>query len=1017
MFRDCLTNFANRLVRIVGAMLATGAVQAASTNINWSLQTWRAVDGLPDNTVVGIEQTADGYLWIGTHAGLARFDGVRFQEFTPVIAAGEPTSLIQALTLDRQNRLWIGKDQGVVARVDQETTTAFTETNGTVRQEVRLILEDAQGAIWISYIGGNLVRLENGRARAITSADGLPDGGTCQLELGEDGQLWCVKGGTLGTFEGTQFLARTNVAAQRLHPARQGGVWLCNFTTLYRYHANGHLERIGSLPTDRPNVTPTALYQDRSGALWVGTRNGGLFRYDGHAIRSVPCSHHEISCLTEDREGNLWVGTRGGGLNRLRPAIAEVLELATGVPGEAIRSVTQDTDGTLWAVTQLGQVLRRDGVVWRALKAADYWTEQYAQCVCAEPRGGIWIGTQYKGIHLWRDGRVITNFSLPTGLAGNYAHALLTTTNGDLWVATESMNTLRHHVQRLRDHQWATFELPANSGAVSALVADARGRVWAATASGRLLHFQPDGYADVTARTMAVPQAIRCLCATDDGSLWIGYAGRGVGRLRETGFQLFGQERGLPEDHISQIIPDSSGRLWFAGNRGIFSVKVEELESVAAGQGQTLRAISFGRNEGLPGTQAGYGFWPGAIRARDGKLWIPMQSGLTVVDAPGLRENPIPPPVAIERVTVDGQAIAIQDFGQRGTLSNTAALLEYEQGEPRLHVHPGYQRIRLEFTALSFASPANVQFKYRLRDLDQDWVDARDRRVAEYPYLRPGSYVFEVKACNDAGIWSETTARLALTAEPRFWQTRWFQVAAPTAAFVLIGATVLRAVRLRHRRQIERLEMQRATERERARIAQDLHDDLGAGLTQISLNTALAQNPAMAPEVAGGLLGEIDQRARELVLALDEIVWAVQPKNDAVPSLARYLCQFAQSSLQPANIACRLEVSPHLPEAFVNAEQRHQLYLAFKEALHNVIQHAAATEVRLEIHATESTFTLSLADNGRGFQPGSEREGADGLTNMRARLQRLGGLCEVTSALNSGTRVLLQLPLRASEST
>lgn len=1017
MPKQCPNLLARKAAALLLLWFATNLVESAATNLNWSLQTWRAVDGLPDNTVVGIEQTADGFLWIGTHAGLARFDGVRFQEYAPVTAAGEPTGRIQALALDHNDGLWVGKDLGVVIRVERDKTTTYTAADGLLRQEVRLIIEDAQGAVWVPYIGGNLVRLHAGRIIPSTDQDGLPDGGTCQMAMGSDGQLWCMKGGSLGIFQGARFIPKLNFAAQRLHGSRQGGVWLCTSTTLSRYDADGRVHQIGKLPTDRPNVTPTVLYEDRSGALWIGTRNGGLFRYDGISIKSVPSSHHEISCLREDREGNLWVGTRGGGLNRLRPTVAEVMDLASGVPGEAIRSLCQDSGGTLWAVSQLGRVIRRDHLGWRPLGQAEHWSEDYAQCICAAPEGGVWIGTQYRGLHLWWDGYVVTNFFISGGLAGNYVNALLPVPNGDLWVGTESINTLRHFVQRRTKGEWKTFELPANSGNVAALVADAKGQIWASTSAGLLLRFGENNFVEATPKSQSGQQTMRCLAATSDGSIWIGYAGYGVGRLRDGKFWRFGQAEGLPEDYVSQIIPDSLGRLWFAGNRGIYFIKQSEFDDLASGRNSILRAVTFGRNESLPGTQASYGFWPGAMSGTNGKLWIPMQSGLMVVDAPGLRENPIPPPVIIESAKVDGQPFAIYDLGQRVANSNAVAVLEGSREQPHLRIRPGYQRIVVEFTALSLTAPANVQFKYRLRDLDEDWVDSRGERLAEYPHLPPGDYDFEVKACNDAGIWCEQTARLRITAEPHFWQTGWFQVVAPTAGFGLIGALVLRGVRQRHRRQIERLEVQRATERERARIAQDLHDDLGAGLTQISLNTALAQNPAVTSDLASGLLGEIDQRARELVLALDEIVWAVQPKNDTVSSLARYLCQFAQHSLQPANVACRLQVSPTLPDAVVSAEQRHQLYLAFKEALHNVIQHSGASEVQLEILATPATFRLTLADNGRGFRPGSEREGADGLVNMRARLGRLGGRCEISSEPNAGTTVVLELPLQSGERT
>ena len=994
-------------------LTASSATAAAPTNLTWSSRAWQAAEGLPDNTVVGTEQTSDGFLWVATQGGLVRFDGVRFQEFSPAASAGEPTTLIQALGLDRRNRLWFGKDRGVVACVDAGRITAFTASNGIPLLEVRLIIEDAQGGIWVSYLGGEVVRIHEGRIRRFKVEDGLPQGGTCQLATGADGRLWFAKANDVGVFRNGRFLSLTNFTAQRITAARNGGIWACTGLNLFRYREGEHPEFLGALPTDRFNVTPTVLFEDRSGALWIGTRNAGLFRYDGSGFASVKTSHPEILSVGEDREGSLWIGTRGGGLNRLRPSIATVVDVGSGVSPEAVRSVSQDTAGVIWATTQSGAVVRKQERGWTPLTARDGWPEQYAQCVAADPGGGIWIGTQYKGLHRLQDGVVTSNFARTNGLAGNFVNALHFTPGGDLWVGTESSDALQHAVQRRRAGEWQTFNLPGGSGLITAMVSDSTGRFWAATSAGLLLRFNEVGFVNETPNTLTLPHAIRCLLATSDGSLWVGYAGRGVGRLKGGVFELFERERGLREDYISQIVTAGLGRLWFAGNQGIFYVKQTDFDDYSAGRIKRVRSVAYGRNDGLPGTQASYGFWPGALAGVEGRLWIPMQSGLAVMNAAELKENPFPPPVLIERVSVDNQVVTVHEFGAGHEHTNPAVRLELKMAEMRLRLRPGYQRVQFEFTALSFVDPSNVEFKYQLHPLDADWVDAGSRRVADYPHIPPGDYQFRVIACNDAGVWSKPEAVLAITAEPHFWETTWFQIAAPASVFALLGSGVLLAVRQRHRRQIERLEMQRATERERARIAQDLHDNLGAGLTQISLNTALAQNPAVAPQLATGLLQEIDQRARELVLALDEIVWAVQPKNDTVPSLARYLCQFTQTSLLPTNMACRLEVSPRLSDAVVGAAQRHHLFLAFKEALHNVIQHSKASEVRLEISTDARTLTVTLVDNGCGFLPGSLKEGADGLENMRARLERVGGNCGVTTDSGKGTVVGFSLPLNS----
>ena len=550
---------------------------------------------------------------------------------------------------------------------------------------------------------------------------------------------------------------------------------------------------------------------------------------------------------------------------------------------------------------------------------------------------------------------------------------------------------------------------------VDALTLDDAGEVWAGTADGQLLRLHQDLVVNETPRTLAVPRAIHCLCVTANGNLWIGYAGGGLGWLTASRFFQFQTGHGLHDDNLAHIVPDGRGRLWFAGNRGVFQVQQAEFEALAAGRTARLRSVVFGREQGLPGLRPSRDYSPGALRSRDGRLWLPMLTGVAVVNPADLKENLAPPPVVIEQVVVDGRTVAAYETGEFAAASQAPGPIPSREAAPRLHLSPGHQQVQFEFTALSFAAPENVEFKIRLRGFDKNWLEVGGRRAAYYPHLPPGDYTFDVTACNSDGIWSEAGASLALTATPRLWETLWFRLTAPAVAFSLLGGGALLALRRRQRQQVERLELERGMERERSRIAQDLHDDLGAGLTQISLNPALAQNPAVTPDLASGLLQEIDQRAPELVTALDEIVWAVNPKNDTVPALARYLCQFAQTCAHPAGMACRLEVAPSLPEVPVGAEQRHHLFLAFKEALHNALQHSGASELKLAITVNAQTLAVTLADNGRGFAPAPGREGADGLDNMQTRLERLGGRCAVTSAPGQGTTVTLLLPLAGQQ--
>ena len=990
-------------------MLAVAA-QGAANNTEWSARAWQSDEGLPDNNVVEIAQAGDGFLWVATRSGLARFDGVRFREFAAVTAVGAPTALLQAMLLDRTNRLWVAKDRGVLVCVEHGRTTALTPTNGLPVLPVRMIVEDHEGALWISYLdGGAVIRISGGRVQNFTSQDGLPGGSTCQLASDVNGQIWFAQGGQVGVFRGGKFVTLQELQGQRIAAARAGGIWIYSLTQqqLFKYVEGSEPVKLGRLPVNRPNADATVLYEDRAGALWIGTRQSGLFRYDGSGFTHLKTSHYEIRSITEDREGNLWVGTEGGGLNRIQPRSLELVDVCSGIPAEAVRSVCQDTWGGLWAVAASGVLVQNHGDGWTNVAGINGEQILYAQCVAADPQGGVWVGTQYKGLSSWRNG-VTATFAKTNGLAGQSVRSLLTTPSGDVWIGTESTNTL----QRLRSGKLQTFELPAGSGFVTAMSLDAAGIFWAGTSDGLLLRCDRDVLIEETANTLAPPESIRSLCATPDGSLWIGYGGRGLGRLKGNKFIRVGTEQGLHDDYISHIAADTQGRLWFAGNQGVFYVKQTEFDALAAGQSARLRSVVYGIDEGVPSLQANHGYCPGALLTRNGNLLIPTLTGLASVNVDHLRKNLKPPLVLITRVVVDGRVVAAYEAGD--TAGGTVGFGTVDLGQPNveLRLPPDHQRVEIEFTALSFTAPRNISFKYQLEGLDRDWVETSSKREISYTHILASDYTFRVKACNEWGLWTDFGAQFSIKVLPYYWQTWTFRIAATLAAGALVAGSVAWGVRLRHRRRIEQLERHRAMDRERARIAQDLHDDLGSGLTEISFGSEFAQDPMLGLEETRKHTQEIGDRARELVAALDEIVWAVNPKNDTVASLASYLCQYAERFLKPTRLRLRLKVARDLPASPLNADERHNLFLASKEALHNVVQHSGATDVQLAIEVEDGALTVVVGDNGCGFDPNTTQSEADGLGNMRRRLERIGGSHELVTLMGKGTMATFKLPLQ-----
>ncbi|HSY44144.1 MAG TPA: triple tyrosine motif-containing protein, partial [Candidatus Acidoferrum sp.] len=534
--------------------------------------------------------------------------------------------------------------------------------------------------------------------------------------------------------------------------------------------------------------------------------------------------------------------------------------------------------------------------------------------------------------------------------------------------------------------------------------------IWLGTTKGRLLRVSNDVVTDETSRTVRVPISIRCLQSTPDGSLWIGYAGWGIGWLKDGHYARITSSQGLYDDYVSQMVADDHGWLWCAGNRGIFEVQLQQLQE-AFQNGSALHCIGYSQGEGFPNLQATYENVPGALRSRDGRLWFPMYTGLAVVRPQRFPVNMPPPPVLLERAAVDGQIVGMYDpsLSSDAESSSTVVNLRSSSG-PALRLPPSLHQLDFQFTALSFTTPENVEFEYRLRGLDDNWSEPTTARSVNYPRLPRGDYSFQVRACNIAGIWDQQAAALDFEVLPFYWETWWFRLSVLIAFTAVIVAIVRYVSFQRLRNHLRLLEQQAALQKERARIAKDIHDDLGADLTQIAYLGELAQQDSGEPGKVTERIGTISATARQAVKSLDEIVWAVNPRNDTLPHLIDYAGQFAVDYLRPTGIRCRLDFPEHIPPHELSTNLRHNLFLVIKEALHNIVKHAGATEIWLRVELREDMLKMVIEDNGRGFAQAPDNALADGLRNMRQRIEEIGGECRVESQPQSGTRVILNLP-------
>lgn len=1007
-------------ISLSAALLLPAAVRAStldSSNV-WLARAWQSDDGLPDNVINGVAQTPEGYLWVATAGGLMRFDGARFQEFQVSNLEGVSNRVVRAMVLDRRGRLWLAMDRGPVVCVEPGTARVFTAGKALPDAQATSIAEDAEGAIWIAYVGGAVSRIKGGQAVRFGSDDGLPKADSCTLTSDTKGQLWFARAGNVGVFREGRFqsLLTLHEPAVYIGKALEGGIWICAGQRVLKYDEGAEPVPHGQLALGRERSDPRAILEDRNGGLWIGTAGSGLFHYDGSMIAKAPVSYPEITCLAEDREGNIWAGTYGGGLNRLRPCAVELLGAETGLSYQSVRSVCEDAGDRIWVTTQNGLLAQWQGGVWTTVSQGTNWPGGHAACVAADRQGGIWIGTHERGLYQWQE-EIRHAWRRQDGLASDNVRSLLASATGDLWIATDSPNRL----QRLHEGVLRTLDLGPRVGSIRALAEDGAANLWAGTTEGSLFRVNGDAVVNETDRAPAGPQSIRCLCATRDGSLWIGYAGAGLGRLKAGHWEQITAEQGLYDNYISQIAADDRGWLWLAGNRGIFQASLDDLADVAESQSEQVRTIVYGRGEGLPSLQANYENSPGAMRSRDGLLWFPMRTGLAVIHPESIRHNPAPPPVLLELVTVDGQVTARYDNTSPLRPAGPRGHVDLRVPGANLHLGPGHRNLEFEFTALSFTAPENVHFRYRLEGFNENWVEAGTSRRATYSRLSAGHYRFVVKACNNAGVWNDAGASLGFVVNPFFWQTWWFRLTTVGAFTVSLIAIVryvsFRRLRLQHR--LRGLEQERALERERVRLAQDLHDEIGAKLCRISY---LGEHAQRSPELSVELerqIGSISDSSREVLNSLDGIVWTINPQNDALERVVTYLGHRAREYFQETGTECELDIPPQLPLYFLSSQMRHHLLLGVQEAFTNVLKHSGATRCRIAVCCEGSTLEIHVSDNGNGFALaamesntlGSTAVPGDGLRNMRQRLSKIGGECSVKSEPGGGTTVRFVLPL------
>lgn len=975
---------------------------------------WGVKDGLPQNTVTDMAQTRDGYLWFGTLAGLARFDGVRFKVFG--LAEGLPNVQVRSLFEDAAGDLWIGTIGGGVSRWHAGRIESVRGEGATGDENVAAIAADARGRLWIGTSEG-LLFWEKGKLFRDESLGKVGRELVRTLLHDRSGVMWISSTLGLFAFQDGKLVPAVGPAPDTtfqpycLLEDRAGNLWasIGNGKVLCRQDGVWHrYDQTQGLPF----AYVTSMAEDAAGTVWAGSLDAGLYYFNSGRFHKLPAfsgpADSAIRSLLPDREGNLWVGHRTTGFNRLAARKLVTLGTEQGLTNDYVRAVAEAADGQLWVGTTGGGIYREFGglLVWFTNVTFNF-SYPHVETVLAARDGSIWWGGA-ASLFRWKDGRAIEAYtrgniaSIPEAMVPEWmmnaaVTALLEDKADGLWVGT----SLGKVIHLGRDEMRVQTNRLGRS-AITSFVQEPDGTLWVGSLAGGLSRLRDGMVTTFTAAEGLASSHVRVLHRSADGVLWIGTGGGGLVRFEAGRFQSIGARHGLGDDTVSQILEDDQGDLWLGCNRGIFRVRRKELDELFLGLRRFVHPQAFGLNDGMLSEECTGGSSPAAGKLKSGKLAFATVKGVVLIDPKLQKFESRAPTVLLEEVRVDGNVLPLERV--TADESSEAALA--------VTIPAGRRECEFYYTGLSFKAPERVRFRFQLTDLDKDWVEADTRRVAYYNPLRPGRYVFRVTACNADGVWSERPVALAVTVLPHFWETRWFRLLVVGAVVGTLALSVFWVVRRRYKRRLAALETQHAIERERLRISQDMHDQIGGILTRVSILSDVGQSENDGSP-ARSQFERIGTQVRSAVQGLDEIVWATNPKNDNLPHFADYVGRFADECFENTGVRCWQEMPNDLPNLPLRADVRHNVFLALKEAFHNVLKHSGATEVWLRLTLADGRVTVAIEDNGRGFAPEQVPPGGNGLDNMRSRLADGGGHTTLTSSPGKGTQVRFTFALAA----
>ena len=971
---------------------------------------WTTANGLPQNTVTGVVQTPDGYLWLSTFDGLARFDGLRFTIFDKGNTKGILNNRFSGIFADRDGAVWAVTENGVVTVYRNGAFTSL-EPSETVGGSIAIV----SGATGNALIDGaqGFYSLQDGKF--IPTAD-QKEKNVRQIYYGKSGAKWNLEQNGVSRHKDGQTTNYplslppedlTSTISFHTYEDNQGALWLAIKDKLHRL-ADSKVTTFTQKEIPALNeLNLQTTFDDADGSIWFvfGTVNADA-HLDGQVVKfkdgqftsnnlgkSVPAT----SGIT-DREGNFWLATTTG-LRRLRRKLITSLSLKDGLNRNEVYPLLQTTKGDIFIGTVQGVNRYAEGRITNlSLKYTDN-NPLYMRGLWGDPQGRVWLGYQGEGgfgrFEEASSVKRIGKNDIPNG-----ATDFTSDSEGNVWIATEE--GLFKYKDDTEIAQY-TVKDGLHNDKIITMHFDRDGALWLGTFDG-LAKFSNGKFTNFADIENSPKGFVRAIYEDPEGVLWFGTYGDGLVRMRDGKFFNYRVEHGLFNNGVFAILEDKRGNFWMSSNRGIHRVSKQELNDFADGKIPKLSSISYDERDGMPNAECNGGRLPAAIRTNDGKFWFPTMGGVAIVDPEAERVNPSPPPVVIENVLIDRKTIDSQFL--QSAIRNPQTAIE---------LSPGQSSLEVNYTGLSLVKSEQVKFKYKLEGFEENWVEAGTVRVANYSYLPHGEYSFRVIAANANGVWNMQGASVKLVVQPFFYQTWWFLGLATVAVALLVW--LIYHNRVSHLKEIAETKTQfsrqliESQEAERKRIASELHDGLGQSLVIIKNRAMLGLNKGDDRERVAKELGDISESASQ---ALDEVR---EITNNLRPQLLDRLglTKAIRAMLDKTAGVVEIDAEVDDIDGLFSENQEISVYRIIQESVNNVIKHSNASNAVVTAKRVNNDVTIVVQDNGKGFDTANvnaERRNM-GLVGLKERAQLLYGEFSVDSKIGEGTTIRVNIPIFA----